>query len=162
MARASSFPAGQVAMRSGLFSCPPPANWWRRISSKWGYRQAHCFTNTLWDRNWKLIKFLFCSNFTNNDPIRSQFCTCHDSWAVVRYAKLWPNWIITLHAIQILWHLDYELNSLIETAPDIRTKKSLLGNSSTHARDRNFSSKLSKNILILIKSISLSNFCFTP
>ena len=25
---------------------------------------------------------------------RSQFCTCHDSWAVMACAKLWPNWII--------------------------------------------------------------------
>ena len=30
----------------------------------------------------------------NNDQIRSQFCTCHDSWAVVSCAKLWPEWII--------------------------------------------------------------------
>ena len=33
----------------------------------------------------------------NNDQIRPQFCTCHDSWAVVTCAKLWPDWIITLH-----------------------------------------------------------------
>ena len=29
----------------------------------------------------------------NNDPIRSQFCTCHDSSAVVACPKLWTDWI---------------------------------------------------------------------
>ena len=29
------------------------------------------------------------SNF--HDPIRSHFCTCHDSWTVVTCAKLWPD-----------------------------------------------------------------------
>ena len=32
----------------------------------------------------------------NNDHTRSQSCTCHDSSAVVTYAKLWPGWIITI------------------------------------------------------------------
>ena len=27
----------------------------------------------------------------NNHPIRPQFCTCHDSWAVMTCAKLWPD-----------------------------------------------------------------------
>ena len=32
-----------------------------------------------------------CSSYLKNDyEIRSQFCTCHDSWAVVSCAKLWP------------------------------------------------------------------------
>ena len=33
------------------------------------------------------------SHFNNNTQIRSQFCTCHDSWAVVTCANLWhdPN-----------------------------------------------------------------------
>ena len=29
-------------------------------------------------------------DITNNDQIWSQFCTCHDSWAVMTCAKLWP------------------------------------------------------------------------
>ena len=32
-------------------------------------------------------------NFCSNDPIRSQFCTCHDSSA----AKLWPDLSITIY-----------------------------------------------------------------
>ena len=35
---------------------------------------------------WKIHDF--------SDPARSQICTCHDSWAVVACAKLWPDWII--------------------------------------------------------------------
>ena len=31
-----------------------------------------------------------------DDPFRSQFCTCHDSSAVVTCAILWPGWIITI------------------------------------------------------------------
>ena len=39
---------------------------------------------------------LFCSNLASNYPypIRSQFCTCHDSSAVMACAKLWPGLII--------------------------------------------------------------------
>ena len=32
-----------------------------------------------------------CCNFYCNDPVRSHFCTCHDSWAVMTCAKLWPD-----------------------------------------------------------------------
>ena len=35
-----------------------------------------------------------CSNLKDNDQIRSQFCTCHDSSAVVACAKLWYGLII--------------------------------------------------------------------
>ena len=31
-----------------------------------------------------------------NYPIKSQFCICHDSSAVVAYAKLWPDWVIKI------------------------------------------------------------------
>ena len=33
----------------------------------------------------------------SDDLIRSEFCTCHDSWAVVRCAKFWPDLISTIH-----------------------------------------------------------------
>ena len=32
----------------------------------------------------------------NSVQIRSQFCTCHDSWAVMACAKLWPDWIMKI------------------------------------------------------------------
>ena len=41
-------------------------------------------------------KNLCCSYLKNTDPIRSQFCTCPDSWAVVTWANLWPDWIIKI------------------------------------------------------------------
>ena len=34
---------------------------------------------------------IFCSNFQCEHSIRSQFCTCHDSWAAVVCAKMWPD-----------------------------------------------------------------------
>ena len=51
-----------------------------------------------------LPKFLKTSNYsyiTNNDQIRSQFCTCHDSSAVVACAKMRPDWMIT---IEMRWY----------------------------------------------------------
>ena len=29
---------------------------------------------------------------------RSPFCSCHDSWAVVACAKLWPDWVVIFNA----------------------------------------------------------------
>ena len=40
-----------------------------------------------------LWKLFHCNSYIN-DTIRSQFCTCHSSLAVVLCAKLWPDWII--------------------------------------------------------------------
>ena len=37
-----------------------------------------------------------CSYIHSNNPIRSLFCTCHDSWAVMTCAKLWPDLMIIL------------------------------------------------------------------
>ena len=52
------------------------------------------YTNGLWAHN---PNFLYkksekkqhtgCSDVNSSDPFRSQFCTCHDSWAVVACVK---------------------------------------------------------------------------
>ena len=42
------------------------------------------------------------AHMMNNDHItciRSHFCTCHDSWAVVTCAKLWPDLTITIKIV---------------------------------------------------------------
>ena len=45
----------------------------------------------------------FCKNMCENtDEFRSQFYTCHDSWAVVTCANLWPDWIIRIE-IRASW-----------------------------------------------------------
>ena len=49
------------------------------------------YTHNLWAHSSNLKKNTFCLNFTSNYSIRSWFFTCHDSWAVVAYAKLWPD-----------------------------------------------------------------------
>ena len=41
-----------------------------------------------------LIKFTFY--FDSKYQIRSQICTCHDSWAVMTSENLWPHWIIRI------------------------------------------------------------------
>ena len=68
--------------------------------SVWGWcllRQsgAH-FTNNLWAFNQNLANILLILYIDCQCPIRPQICKCHDSWAVVTYAKLWPDWICIL------------------------------------------------------------------
>ena len=36
----------------------------------------------------------FNFNSNSNEPIRSQICTYHDTWAVMTCAKSWPDWMI--------------------------------------------------------------------
>ena len=44
----------------------------------------------------QILKTYILFYLNNNDPMRSQFCTCHDSWAVVTCAMLWSDWIINI------------------------------------------------------------------
>ena len=39
----------------------------------------------------QILKNSCCSQRISNDQIISQFCTCHDSWAVMARANLWPD-----------------------------------------------------------------------
>ena len=39
----------------------------------------------------------YCTSLDSNDPVRSQICICHDSWAVVACANLWPDLIAINH-----------------------------------------------------------------
>ena len=57
----------------------------------------------------KYCKNYICCTFNSDDPISSQFCTCHDSLAVVACAKLWTALIIIFHiqATHILTVLHY-------------------------------------------------------
>ena len=54
------------------------------------------FTKGLWAHNWNLESSL-SYDFDSFNPISSQFCTCHDSLAVVACAKLRPDWFIIFH-----------------------------------------------------------------
>ena len=44
----------------------------------------------------QILQKKIISHMKNNNNIRSQFCTCHDSSAVVTCANLWPGWIIEI------------------------------------------------------------------
>ena len=46
----------------------------------------------------------FCSDIDSSGPIRSQFCTCHDSSAVMACAKLRPGLIITVY-VRTIWFM---------------------------------------------------------
>ena len=64
--------------------------------------------------NWNHL-IIFC-NYGSNDPVRSQFCTCHDSSAVMACAQLWPNQFIicrTRRAAIFFQDFDYELIELL-------------------------------------------------
>ena len=44
----------------------------------------------------KVSKSSYWLYLKSNDKIMSQFCTCHDSLAVMTCANLWPDWIIII------------------------------------------------------------------
>ena len=54
-------------------------------------------------------KFMLLFLEKKNDPIRSQFCTCHDSWAVMTCAKLWPDWITRIRISQRVTSTRFQL-----------------------------------------------------
>ena len=58
--------------------------------SLWDSNKGGHHTNVLWapDPN---LNIACCSYMKNDDAIRSQLCTCHDSWAVMTCANLWPD-----------------------------------------------------------------------
>ena len=46
--------------------------------------------------SWSKSQTTICYDVKHDNKIRSLFGTCHDSWAVVTCAKLWPDWIIRI------------------------------------------------------------------
>ena len=75
-------------------------------------------TNTLWAYHSYIVKMMCWSYMTNNDPIRPQFCTCHDSSAVMACAKLWPDRINRNEYHKFSQDFNYELiNSLGNKLP---------------------------------------------
>ena len=56
-------------------------------------------TKNSWPHNPNLIKNIGCCHVKNNHANMSQFCTCHDSMAVVACAKSCPVWIIRIRMI---------------------------------------------------------------
>ena len=66
------------------------------------------FTYNLWSHNWNLVPNPF--DWILIQQIRSQICVCHDSWAVVTCAKLWPDRMIIFHVwYAFLQDLNYQL-----------------------------------------------------
>ena len=57
-----------------------------------------------------IIVWIFCCcNFGCNDPIRSQFCTCHDSTAVMCKIVIWSDHYLSCNIIQYFHKMRFEL-----------------------------------------------------
>ena len=69
------------------------------------------------------------------DPIRSQICVCHDSWAVVTWAILWPDQIITFQATYPFRDLDYELISSLRNGTQNTTGTNIVAQHCLHLHD---------------------------
>ena len=79
----------------------------------WSSEYRGPISQTVYKLTTEILWTLFCSGFHLNGPVRSAFCTCHDSWAVVICAKLWPDMIIILitRPSLIPRRLDYDLEN---------------------------------------------------
>ena len=62
-------------------------------SLEWPWNSFHKEFMSLLSNSCKYICYSYMKSI---DLIRSQFCTCHDSWAVMTCAKLWHDWIIRI------------------------------------------------------------------
>ena len=75
-----------------------------------------CLSRPIPWRAWGLVieilKNTLCFNYNFRDPVRSQMCTCHDSWAVATYAKFWSDWIMIIQGISTYIFTRFELWSL--------------------------------------------------
>ena len=45
----------------------------------------------------EILQKILCFNFDSKDPIMSQFCPCHDRWAVMTWAELRPDLVMIFH-----------------------------------------------------------------
>ena len=72
-----------------------------------------------------LSKFLFTSYVNNDDTIRLQFCTGHDSWAVVTCAKLWADWTLR---IWIRANINFKSFQLCAHKPSVKWVRAFIYN----------------------------------
>ena len=68
--------------------------WWHLFALYTTRKTGAPFAISQWAHNPNLVKNICCSYMNNNEQIRSEICTCHDSWAVMTCAVFWPDWII--------------------------------------------------------------------
>ena len=74
-------------------------------------------TDWIWDpfnrefmsSSWKSCENSPCFCYDSNDPIRSQICTCDDSWSVVTCASLWSDCYdrIIVVQVRVIWIAKY-------------------------------------------------------
>ena len=70
------------------------------------HRDHELINKIMWKYNYFHIR--------NNHPNRSKFCACHNSWAVVTCAKLWPDHIIRIKVrVKIVFSKIFMMSSWI-------------------------------------------------
>ena len=88
----------------------------------------YCMTQeTITQMDYELIiqilkKKSCCCYLTNDNSIRPQFCTCHNSSAVVTCANLWPDWIIRIIIIAkriFTWFLLWAHKPFVNWTPGV-------------------------------------------
>ena len=77
------------------FSETVPRSW---ISRTPGINDQGSLSPIVYELIMEILKIFFSFNPDSDDPVRSQICTCHDSWAVVTCAKLWSDHMIIFRA----------------------------------------------------------------
>ena len=112
---------GLLPSHCGNRTCKKP---WLLLEPSESKPVAH-FTKT-YELIIETCEFYFWSNFCFVGVIRSQTCTCHDSWAVVTCAKLWPDLAIIFHVRAIIFFFTkfewWAHKLFVKWAPDARTK----------------------------------------
>ena len=72
-----------------LYNQADPCFPWGRLSTTWG-----TFHKQFFHRNSNTMEIWFCSHQRCNEAIAMKFCTCHDSYAVVGWAKFCSDMIL--------------------------------------------------------------------
>ena len=68
---------------------------WPRPLSPYGVTRPQWVNELLLESCWGTY-YSYGNDDKDNDSIRSQFCTCHDGWAVVICTKLWSDWVVRI------------------------------------------------------------------
>ena len=73
-------------------------------SPRGGYRCKGSISHSVCELINQICENTCCSCMKNNDESRSQFCTCHDSSAVVACVNVWSGWLMrTKHRAKIIF-----------------------------------------------------------
>ena len=114
---------------------------------------SHTAHRQIRNSNTKSCSNRYCFYSKNNDQIRSQFCTCYDSLAVMTCAKLWPDWMIRIK-IRAKW-LSRRFCQLFMKTSQITEINYILNNEGLVSKRHN-SSKTAKELRLFWMTYDIS------